>query len=43
MLIYLDGKVAYYMMSSDQAHAVFSVYVDTTAPCRSAEECLKKR
>jgi hypothetical protein len=37
-----DGKVAYYMMSSDQAHAVFSVYIDQTAQCRSADDCLKE-
>jgi|KBSMisStaDraftv2_1062788.scaffolds.fasta_scaffold140009_4 hypothetical protein len=37
-----DGKVAYYMMSSEQAHAVFSVYIDKTGPCRSADDCLKE-
>lgn len=35
-----DGKVAYYMMSSDQARAVFSVYIDKMGPCRSADDCL---
>lgn len=37
-----DGKVAYYMMSSEQARAVFSVYIDKTGPCRSADDCLKE-
>jgi hypothetical protein len=36
-----DGKVAYYMMSSDQARTIFSVYIDKMASCRSADECLK--
>lgn len=35
-----DGKVAYYMMYSEQAKTVFSVYIDQTGPCRSADECL---
>jgi hypothetical protein len=37
-----DGKVAYYMMSSEQAHSVFSIYIDKTAQCRSADDCLKE-
>lgn len=36
-----DGKVAYYMMYSEQAKTVFSVYIDQTGPCKSADECLK--
>lgn len=36
-----DGKVAYYMMYSEQARTVFSVYIDKTGPCQSAEDCLK--
>jgi len=36
-----DGKVAYYMMYSEQAKAVFSVYIDQTGPCRTSDECLK--
>ncbi|WP_147328160.1 hypothetical protein [Duganella sp. BJB476] len=37
-----DGKVAYYMMYSEQARTVFSVYIDKTGPCRSADDCLKE-
>jgi hypothetical protein len=37
-----DGKVAYYMMSSEKARAVFSVYIDRMGPCRSADDCLKE-
>ena len=37
-----DGKMAYYMMYSDQARSVFSVYIDTMGPCRSAADCIKE-
>lgn len=36
-----DGKMGYYMMYSEQARAVFSVYIDMMGPCRSAEDCLR--
>lgn len=36
-----DGKVAYYMMYSEKAHVVFSVYIDKNGSCRSADDCLK--
>jgi hypothetical protein len=35
-----DGKVGYYMMFSEQMKMVFSVYIEQTGPCRSADECL---
>lgn len=37
-----DGKMAYYMMYSEQARAVFSVYIDKVGPCRSAADCIKE-